>query len=127
VLAISDRRVAEALRFIREHALDGISVADVLARSRLSRRVFENLFRKMVGRTPHEELLRTRMARIKMMLAETDLPVAVIAERAGYAHLEYMSVQFHKIVGMPPSRYRELHRTTARTPPGREGSRPLPV
>ncbi len=110
VLAISDRHVAEALRFIREHALSGIRVADVLGRSRLSRRVLEGRFRAIVGRTPHEELVRTRLAHVKMLLAETDLPIAQIAERAGYEHIEYLSAQFHRVAGMPPSRYRGLHR-----------------
>lgn len=113
VLAIADRHVAEALRFIREHADDGISVTDVLGRSRLSRRALEARFRKLVGRTPHEELVRTRITRVKMLLAETDLPIARIAERTGYAHIEYLSAQFHRVVGMPPRKYRALHRHAA--------------
>jgi LacI family transcriptional regulator len=113
VLAISDPHVAEALRFIREHATDGISVGDVLAESRLSRRMLESRFRKIVGRTPHDELVRTRIARVKVLLGETDLSIAQIAERTGYTHIEYLSAQFHRVVGMPPSRYRALHAPNA--------------
>ena len=110
VLAISDRHVAEALRFIREHASDGITVADVLDRARVSRRVLESRFRKVVGRTPHEELLRARLTRVKLLLSETDLSIAQIAERTGYQHIEYLSAQFARVLGMPPSQYRQQMR-----------------
>jgi LacI family transcriptional regulator len=110
VIAVSDPHVADALRFIREHATDGIGVSDVVGRSRLSRRMLESRFRKVVGRTPHEELLRTKMARVKVLLAETDLSIAEIAERTGYEHIEYLSAQFHRITGTPPSHYRAQHR-----------------
>ncbi len=111
ILAISDRHVAEALRFIREHSCDGITVADVLDRSRVSRRVLESRFRKVVGRTPHEELLRARLTRVKVLLSETDLSIAQIAERTGYQHIEYLSAQFARVLGMPPSQYRQQMRT----------------
>lgn len=45
----------------------------------------------------------------------TDLPLSEIAERAGFAHVEYLSVVFKKQFGVPPSRYRARHR------PGRPG------
>ncbi len=110
VLAIPDPDVADALRFIREHADGGIDVGDVLAQSRVSRRVLEARFRKILGRTPHDELLRVRMARVKVLLVQTDLTVAQIAERTGYEHIEYLSAQFRRVVGVTPTGYREAHR-----------------
>ncbi len=110
VLAVEDAMVADALRFIREQASGGIGVADVLARTKLSRRVFEARFRRVVGRSPHEELLRVRMARIKTLLIETELSVAQIAECVGYVHVEYLSAQFTREVGVPPSVFRGRHR-----------------
>jgi len=106
ILAIDDREIANAVRFIRENATSGINVADVLRQVPLSRRVFESRFRKLMGRSPHEEISRLRIDHIKQLLAETELPMAEIADRAGYQHDEYMSVAFKKAVGMPPSHYR---------------------
>ena len=48
----------------------------------LSRRLFESRFKKLLGHTPHEEIIRVRMNRVKEMLTETDLSLADIAERA---------------------------------------------
>ena len=109
VLAISDPDVAQAARFIREYACSGINVADVLQEVPLSRRVLESRFQKLLGRTPHEEIVRYRISRVKRLLAESDFSLAEIAERTGFRHVEYLTVAFKKQVGVPPSVYRSDH------------------
>jgi LacI family transcriptional regulator len=106
VLAIDDRNIARAVRYIREHACDGINVEDVLSAVPLSRRLFENRFKKLIGRTPHEEIIRVQLNRVKQLLSETELSLAEIAERTGFEHVEYLSVVFKKKVGIPPSQFR---------------------
>ena len=106
VLATDDADVSAAVRFIRAHASEGINVEDVLRAVPLSRRVLEARFEKLLGRTPHEEITRVQMERVKELLAETDLPLSVVAHRAGYRHVEYMSVAFKRETGLPPSQYR---------------------
>lgn len=112
-LAIEDVDVAQALRFIRERARDGIDVGDVLRAVPVSRRVLEARFRKLIGRTPHEEILRVRLHRVRQLLGETDLPIAEIAHRTGFRHAEYLSVAFKRDTGLSPSDYRERHHSAA--------------
>jgi LacI family transcriptional regulator len=107
VLAVTDSHISSAVRYIRERACKGIQIEDVLRQVPLSRRVFEKRFHKAIGRTPHEQIQSVKINRVKALLTETDLPLARIAERAGFAHVEYMSVAFKKTVGMPPRDYRE--------------------
>lgn len=106
ILAIDDPDIVAALRFIRANALSGINIADVVRQVPLSRRVLESRFKKILGRSPHEELTRLRVDRIKELLAETDLSLAEISKRTGFEHDEYMSVFFRKAVGIPPGQYR---------------------
>ena len=106
-LAIDDPDIAAAVRFIRENAWHGINVSDVLRKVPLSRRVLEGRFRRILGRTPHEEITRLRINRIKQLLAETDLSLSMIARRTGFEHDEYLSVAFKKAVGITPGRYRQ--------------------
>jgi len=106
-LAITDPEMAQAVRFIRTHACQGINVADVLNHVSMSRRVFENEFKRLFGRMPHEEIVRTRIQRVKELLTQTDLPLYAIAQRTGFKHVEYMSVVFKKKVGLPPSEFRD--------------------
>ncbi|HTN74718.1 MAG TPA: DNA-binding transcriptional regulator [Pirellulaceae bacterium] len=104
--AIADPHIATAMRMIREHACDGLQVADLLAALPLSRRTLESRFRKCIGRSPHEEILRHKMERVQALLIESDLPLSAIARRTGFAHDEYLSVAFKRVVGIPPSEYR---------------------
>lgn len=105
-LAIEDTDVAEALRFIRRHASSGINVGDVLKQVPLSRRVLESRFRKLLGRSPHEEIVRQRIARVQQLLSETELPLREIANRTGFEHAEYLSVAFKQATGQTPSHFR---------------------
>ena len=109
VLAIEDRTVVQAVRFIREHACEGINVKDVLKAVPHSRRLLESRFKKLLGRTPHEEILHIQISRIKQLLVESELSMERIAEKSGFAYVEYMSVAFKRVIGMPPSEYRRLY------------------
>ncbi len=113
VLAVEDAPVAHAVRFIRSHACQGICVDDVVKDSGLSRRMLENRFKRLLGRSPHEEIVRVQILRVKELLGETDLPLAEIAERAGFRYVEYLSAVFKSKVGMPPGAYRNEHRPRA--------------
>jgi LacI family transcriptional regulator len=106
VLALEDREIAAALRFIREHACDGATVSDVLRAVPLSRRVLESRYRKATGRTPHQDLLRFRLERVKQLLAETEHSLERISSLAGFNHPEYMSVAFKRETGTTPGAYR---------------------
>lgn len=106
VLAVDDRAVARAVQYIREHACEGINVGDVLATVPLSRRVLEQRFQRLLGHTPREEILHVRLNRVKQLLAETDLPLYLVAERTGFEHAEYLSVLFKRETGRTPSAFR---------------------
>lgn len=110
ILAIDDPDIAAALRFLRENALQGINVSDVVRHVPLSRRVLESRFKKILGRSPHEELTRLKLDRIKELLSETDLSLSEIARRTGFDHDEYMCVFFRKAEGLPPGQYRRSQR-----------------
>jgi LacI family transcriptional regulator len=109
-MAIDDPVVAEALRFIREHACDGIHIEDVLEHTATSRSVLQRRFRKAVRWTIHDAIASVRLQRVKQLLVETDLSLPDIAERAGFVHAEYLSVAFRQAFGSTPGAYRRQHR-----------------
>jgi len=110
VLAIDDADVAAAVRFIREQACAGIDVADVVARVPLSRRSLERRFRKYLGRSPNDEIVRVQVQRVQDLLTGTDLPLGSIAKLAGFAHAAYMSAVFRKQTGLMPREMRHKGR-----------------
>ena len=106
VLAVDDEDVAAALRYIHDHALDGIRVEDVLDNVPVSRRVLETRFRQAIGHTPHQEILRVQIDRVKQLLTNTDLTLEAIAHRCGFRHAEYMSVVFKRVTATTPGKFR---------------------
>ncbi len=106
-MAIPDQDVTQSLVFIRRNALRGIQVGDVLKVASISRRSLEHKFQKYIGHSPHEEIMRIKMARIKELLTKTNDSIHTIAQRTGFAHPEYMTAAFKKANGLTPTEYRE--------------------
>jgi LacI family transcriptional regulator len=108
VLAIDDRKVAEAVRFIRQHGCEPMGVVDVARHVSLSRSVLKRRFHKTLGRSVHEEIVRMRIKRAEELLAQTDIPIRLIAEKTGFRHQEYLGVVFKARIGKTPSQFRRL-------------------
>jgi LacI family transcriptional regulator len=106
-LAIKDRTVAAALRFISEQALHGCTVTDVVNFVRASRSFLERRFRQYFKRSPQAEIRRVQVSRIKQLLTETDFTLERISELSGFKHPEYMSVVFKRLVDQTPGQYRK--------------------
>jgi LacI family transcriptional regulator len=108
-LAIEDPALALAVRFIREQACSGISVEDVVAQVPLSRRVLETRFERLLGRSPHAEILRVRLERVKQLLTQPGWTLDAIAHKTGFRHGEYLSAVFHREFNLTPGAYRRQH------------------
>ncbi len=106
VVAIDDPAVAAALRYIRENACRGISVDEVIAHAPLSRSTLERRLRRLLGRTPQEEIRAVQIKRARELLATTDLPVEEIAGLVGFEHPEYLHFVFKKLTGITPGAFR---------------------
>jgi LacI family transcriptional regulator len=107
--AIEDPVVAAALRFIREQAVFGCNVRDVVRHVKISRSVLERRFSQHLKRSPQAEIRAVQFSRVKQLLAETDFTLQHIAELSGFEHPEYLSVAFKKAHGMTPGSYRRKH------------------
>lgn len=106
-LAIDDPQVSLALHYIRKNAIYNIRVEDILRHVELSRRALEHRFQKLVGITPHAEILRVRLAQVTTLLRETKLSIHEIARRTGYEHGEYLAATFKREMGITPTEFRK--------------------
>lgn len=110
VLSIEDEAVAEAARFIREHAAEAIRVEDVLDHVSMSRRNLERRFRKVLGRSLLDEIRRIHMDRAVYLLRETDVKLEIVARQCGLSSAVRFSTVFKEMMGVSPSDYRKQHR-----------------
>lgn len=110
VLAFADPGVADVLRQIREQACKGLSLERLVRQTGLSRATLDRWFLKNLGRTPHAQMVRVQMQRVRELLATTDLPLKQVARMAGFSHVETMYRVFRRATGQTPADYR---RTTS--------------
>ena len=108
-VAVDDPDVREALQFIRQNATTDINVSDVVRQVGVSRRVLESRFRRIVGHTPHREIERVRIRRIRQLLVETTLSIESIAARTGYSCPDYLHVAFKRVTGQTLGEFRAHH------------------
>jgi LacI family transcriptional regulator len=109
-LAVEDPVLARALRFIRDHACDGIDVGQVVEAAVTSRRYLERQMQAQLGRSPNQEILRTRLRRAESLLRDTDLPLESIARQTGFRSHKYLGDVFVRETGIPPGQYRRQTR-----------------
>jgi LacI family transcriptional regulator len=110
ILSIEDGDVASAAKFVRDHATQGISVRDVLARVQRSPSTLERRFKAMLGRTIKAEINRVRLYRAKLLLQETELSVSEVAVRSGFSEPKYFCDVFRKAEQITATEYRQKFR-----------------
>lgn len=95
---------------LRDHIdahLDGdLGLAGLARLCSLSPQYFVVAFRATFGTTPHQYILRQRIAEAKRLLATRPLPIADVALSVGFASQSHFTTAFRKAVGVTPGRYR---------------------
>ncbi len=69
----------------------------------VSRSALQRMFRNELGQTILDAITAVRIQRVKQLLTETDLPLCDIADRAGFAYVEYLSTSFRRKQASPPA------------------------
>lgn len=110
IVAVADADVSRALSIIRDESAAKLTIEAVAERLATSRTTLARHFRRLVGHGVHEEIIRVRMQRAQKLLAESDLPIRVVAKRTGFEHQEYMGRLFRARLGTTPKAYREQAR-----------------
>jgi AraC family transcriptional regulator len=101
-----ERRVSQALRRIEAEAHEQLALADLAAEAATSPYHFLRTFRQLVGMTPHQFVLHTRLNRAAVRLRTSDNPVSAIAFDAGFGDLSTFNRRFRRVMGCSPGNYR---------------------
>ena len=105
----SGRIIAAACEIIRLHASEGISVADVAERLKVSRRLLEIRFRDVLGKGVAEELRRVRLENVCRQLRNTRLSIKDISAKSGFASSAHLNALFRGTYGMTMQNWRVSH------------------
>jgi AraC-like DNA-binding protein len=98
--------IARAKNFVLSHTAEPLRLRDVAEHVHLSTSYFSRFFKKATGLGFSEFLARARVEIAKNSLADPDLTINEVANRAGFGSLSQFNRTFQRYVGCSPKEYR---------------------
>lgn len=106
-LAHDDPAIRAALVFINKHLGESFGVPEIAAGIGVSRHKLDSLFAHKLGHSVGTEILNRRIARVKHMLADPEIPVKAIAMECGFCNIAYLSNTLKRVTGLSPRVWRQ--------------------
>lgn len=100
-------RLSKLMDWLRSHPERPHTVASMAERAAMSPRTLQRQFQQATGMGAVEWLIRERVAIVKEMLEVPDVPLAQIAERAGFGSEESLRHHFRRLAATTPGAYRK--------------------
>ena len=104
--AFAQKWISDALVYISRNVDKRLTAEDVAAFAGKSLPTVEEGFRKALGRTVQQELIESRLAEAKRLLANTTLSVAEVVARSGFASAQYFCRVFKSDTGLTAESWR---------------------
>jgi AraC-like DNA-binding protein len=104
------RRAVETALWIDAHSHQPIDLEQAAAQADISPFHFLRLFSGVLGVTPHQYLVRSRLRHAARLLADDDRPVTDVAYDVGFGDLSNFVRTFHRAAGVSPRRFRKALR-----------------
>lgn len=98
--------LGRALTYIEAHLADRIRVAEIARTANLSTRSLMRLFRKEVGATVVDFILRRRIARARQLLRQDVRTCAEIAFECGFGSVQHFNRIFRRFENASPTQWR---------------------
>lgn len=109
ILAVEDKDVSNAMRFIRENKKEPIQVSDVIESVFTSRRCLQKKFRKYFNRTILNEIKNTRIEYAKQLLLDTHMNISEISDHMNFSGVNSFSRYFKEYTKLSPLEYRKKY------------------
>jgi AraC family transcriptional activator FtrA len=105
-------RLSRLMDWLRSNPAQQHTVNSMAERAAMSPRTLQRQFQQATGLGPVEWLIRERVAIVKEMLEVPDVPLAQIAERAGFGSEESLRHHFRRLAATTPGAYRRRFANT---------------
>lgn len=105
----SDGIIASVLSYIDENITEKITLEDIEKHTFVSKYHICHKFKKTVGMTPGEYILKRRISLTKKLLSGSDFALSEIAMSAGFGSFSYFSSSFKRSEGITPIEYRRRY------------------
>jgi AraC-like DNA-binding protein len=98
--------IGAVVRYIRENFQRPVYMSELARQAGLSERQLRRKFNEVLGMSPQEFLLRTRLQQASDLLLRTDEPIRNVAVSSGFADHSSFSQHFRAHLGVSPIDYR---------------------
>ncbi|MGN0995112.1 MAG: helix-turn-helix domain-containing protein, partial [Butyricicoccus sp.] len=98
-----------AKQYVQEHLDRQISLEEVAARAYVSAGYLGILFKQKTGSNFSDYVIEARMEKAKVLLRDTKLTIAEVANQVGYADARHFSKVFNKVYKIKPTMYRKFY------------------
>lgn len=106
------RLVEQVLEMIHQDYMNDISLESCADRAGTNSYTLSKAFKQVTGINFIDYVTRLRIEKAKELLLETNKKIHDVSEEVGYRH-SYFNRIFKKQVGIPPSRYRQIHQESS--------------
>ena len=106
---VSEAMLRRVVEHIDRNLAADLTVGTLAAVVGVSRDHFGRLFRRAVGRTPHEFVVRRRVERAKELLRGGGGSIAEVALAVGFADQGHLTRHFGRLLGTTPARFLREH------------------
>jgi len=103
---LSPARLRRVKEFVHAKMEDELRLRDLAQSVGLSSAHFSEMFRKLMGETPHQFVLRVRVERAKEMLRSAEMRVLDIVVACGFKTQQHFARAFRQLSGASPTEYR---------------------
>jgi AraC-like DNA-binding protein len=104
------RRAVETALWIEAHSHQQIDLDAAAGQAETSPFHFLRLFSAVLGVTPHQYLVRSRLRHAARLLAEDGVSITDVAYDVGFGDLSNFVRTFHRAAGVSPRRFRQASR-----------------
>jgi AraC family transcriptional regulator len=98
-------KLRQVIDYIHEHLHQDLKLGEIAAIAQISPYHFLRLFKQSTTLTPHQYILRRRVERAKSLLQHSQLSIAQIAVRVGFADQSHLTRYFKRVTGMTPKQW----------------------
>ena len=98
------QEIEETKRFIKKHARENITIAQLAQKASLSAYHFMRVFKRHTGMSPHAYLINQKINLAQRLLLK-GLPIAEVALEVGFVDQSHLHRHFQSIVAMSPGEF----------------------
>jgi AraC family transcriptional regulator len=120
-VGLGPARTRRVRGYIEQSVGQDLSIRKLAKVAGLSPQYFAEMFRRTTGFAPHQYVSHRRVERARQLLADTDLPLAEVAQRCGFSSQSQFTTVFRQLTDLTPGRFRAEYVSPGKAVPAEKG------